>query len=73
MAIESDKESCQSKNPISQAPEPKSTPQHILDTILGQIDKAKEEQCLEYTLPTEDAYLVLQLLDADADFKRRMM
>ena len=72
MAIESDKEIYQSKIPISQVPEPQPTPQHILDTILGQIDKAKEEQCLEYTLRTEDTYLVLQLLHADADFERRM-
>lgn len=71
MAIESDKEIFQSKKPILQAPEPKPTPQHILDTILEQIGKAEEEQCLEYTLPVEDAYLVLQLLYAGAD-KRPM-
>ena len=72
MAIEPDQEICQSQEPISQAPEPKMTPQDILCAILERIDKAKEEQCLEYTLPTEEADLVLQLLRANANFERRL-
>lgn len=56
---------------ILQSPELKPTPQHVLNTNLRQIDKAQEEQCLEFTLLTEDAPLILELLYADADFERR--
>lgn len=64
------KEIYQSEKQISQPPEPKSTPQHVLDTILGQIDKAREEQCLEFTLSTEKAHLFLELLYTDANLER---
>lgn len=64
-------EICQSENPVSQPPEPKSTTHHVLQTILGQIDKAQEEQCLEFTVSTEYAHVILESLYADANFERR--
>ena len=74
MEIESDKErkeGCQSEPLISQPLEPVPTLQHVFNTILGQIDKAKEEQCLEFTLSIEDAHSILESLDSDGDFERR--
>lgn len=64
-------EICQSENRISQPLEPKSPPQHVLNALHGQIDKAQEEQCLEFTLSTQDAHLIPELLYADANLERR--
>ena len=75
MATKSDKEkkqNCETKTPISQTPDPKPTSQYFLNTILEQIVNAKEEQCLEYTLPKENAYFILQLLKEDAEIERQM-
>lgn len=65
------KEDCQSETLISQPLELESTPQHVLNTILWQIGKATEEQCLEFTVSIEDAHLILESLDSDADFESR--
>lgn len=47
------------------------TPQHVLNTILSLIGKVKEEQWLEFTLSIEDAYLIIESLQSDADFESR--
>lgn len=52
---------------ISQLPE---STQHVFNIIVQQIIEAKEEKCLSFTLSTEDAHLVLELLDADAYVER---
>lgn len=65
------KEVCQSEILISQPLELEPTPQHVLNTILWQIGKATEEQCLEFTLSIENAHLILESLDSGADFESR--
>ena len=59
----------QNERLISQSLESKPTLQHIFNTIVQQIIKAKEEQSLNFTLSKEDAHLVLELLAAGTNSK----
>lgn len=60
----------QSKGLISQPPKLILTPQHVFNTIIQQINEAKEKQCLNFTLSIDNANLVLELVDANANLKR---
>lgn len=72
MELELDKDVwkvCWSERLISQPPpEPKT--QHVFNTIVQEIDKVQEEQCLNFTLSTEDSRLVLDALNSDPHWER---